>query len=265
MTEVTISTLPPAIIPSEWNELTREQLLFVCTKLNAYQTADESLKAELKADIAFHLIDLPLAEHTEYVAEQVRTLLLPTIDFLFEPSQLTEQLLPKIKIRKHITAHFLYGPASNFNNLTFEEFDDAEYWLEQMKTESATEHALNMFCAILYREFAESKGDTRIPYSAHDNEERAKWFAYCEPEVRLAILLWYTGCRAQLVNNFEDLFKAAPTDNSAPGGWTIIAHSLAGPVLGTIDDVLKRPVRQVFTEMQRLFKNAQELEAMREK
>ena len=265
MTEVTLSNLPPVNIPSEWNELSREQLLFVCTKLNAYQTADDALKAELKSAIAFHFINLPIAERTEYVAEQLRTLLLPAIDFLFEPSQLTKQLLPRIKIRKHISAIFLYAPADNFNNLTFEEFDDAEFWLEQMKAENKTEEALNMFCAILYREHKETKGDTRAPYSAHDNEARAKWFAWCEPEVRLAILLWYTGCRAQLVNNFEDLFNAAPAENSTPGGWTIIAHSLAGPVLGTIDDVLKRPVRQVFTEMQRLFKNAKELEALREK
>lgn len=278
MTTITLNDTTAYRLPSTWNELTADNLLLVIDKLQQYDKADATVQAEIKTELVLLLSGLRLPEGmTDITVEkdgetfaeaEIRNKLLPAIAFLFEKNTLTKQLFPKIRIRKRFRVKHLYGPSDNFMNLSFGEFDDAEYFFSiitaqaELTDERLIEiaNALNMFCAILYREYEERKGDSRIAYSAHDNEARAEWFSRADANLKAAILFWYIGCRNQLESDFAPLFESKKGSETNVT-WTMLAHSLAGPVLGNIDDVFARNIRQVFTEMLRLFNQAEEMEA----
>lgn len=266
-------------MPSEWNELTAEAAIIVVSKLQEYEQGDEDQKAKIKTEIALSLSELKLPEGMEQIEvenggetffeQQLRTKLLPLANFIFEQNTLTKQLLPKLRIRKNFLLKTFYGPADNFANLSMGEFDDAEFFFKIItdKQELTPERiadldmALNMLCAILYREYENKKGDNRVDYHHADNDKRAAWFARCDYRYKALILFWYIGCRNSLVNDFKVLFEGGTESKSSEVTWTELAHSLAGPVLGDIDKVFSRPVRQVFTEMKRLHNQAEEMAA----
>lgn len=270
MTEIIISDTRTYLLPGIWNELTEEQLVNNAEDILLYSTLTTAAdKFYLKTKIAFTLCGLQFerGKTSEFLVNEIQTKLLPGMEWLFLDNQLTEQLLPKVRIRKGFMLHGLCGPSGNFNNLSFEEFDDAEFWFSRLSTGNPEEQqqALNMFCAILYRQPSDhKKGDTRIDYSPHDNKQRAEWFAHCSIKIKLAIMLWYVGCRTKLTTDFAPLFESK-TSKGGSATWTDIAHSIAGPVLGTIDDVFKRPVRQIFVEMMRLYNEAEEIKAQQDK
>lgn len=254
-------------MPDNWNELEPHQLLFVAEKMGIYDEADAEGAAMIKSELAFclsNIYDEPEVREARgtYFETQVREKLLPAVDFIFKENNLTKNLLPKVRIRKGFVIRYFYGPADNFINLSFEEFDDAEYWFAVCTGTQVSEqdraHALDMLCAILYREYFETKSDTRQAYSPFDNESRSKWMACLDPLHKAAILLWYIGCRNQLVNDFKPLFEGGSRKTETAGGWTMLAHSLSGPVLGDIDKVNRGPVRRAFTEMLRLWQIAEE-------
>lgn len=275
MTTITVNETTGYQLPSHWNELTLTQLYYVVTQLQKLDSSDTEAQAAIKTDIALYLSGLKLpdvakSESDLFLLNQLRTKLLPAVGFLFEQNLLSKQLLPQLRIRKGFLLKYFYGPSDNFMNVSFGEFDDAEYFFELItKQNELTEErikemndALNMLCAILYRPFEEKKGDTRIDYNAHDNAERVEWFKRADPEQKAAILFWYIGCRNQLVHDFSPLFNSPSGKASERSAtWTMLAHSLAGPVLGDVDKVNSRPVRQVFTEMLRLFIQAEEMQA----
>lgn len=267
MTEIVISDKRTYLLPGIWNELTPEQLLANAENILLYSTLETPAdKYFLKTKIAFTLCGLRFEEATDFLVNEIQHKLLPGIEWLFLDNQLTLQLFPKVRIRKGFLLHLLCGPSSNFNNLTFEEFDDAEFFFARLTTGEAQEQmkALNMLCAILYRQPGDqTKGDTRIPYSPHDNQTRETWFAACDIRIKLCIMLWYIGCRTQLTTDFAPLFESK-TNKGGATTWTEIAHSIAGPVLGDIDKVFQRNVRQIFVEMLRLYSEAEDIKAAQE-
>ena len=245
-------------MPSGWNELSPEQLLLLAQWLVDYSKQEPAIAAQIKTEVAQNISGFKKEafenKDAEFFISEVLNKLLPEVEFLFTGNTLTKNLFPIIRIRKYFIMWRLHGPKDNFENLTFSEFEDAEFWLEQfqqLKEDKEKDHALNMLCSVLYREYGDNKGDERIPYDALDNELRAKKFEHCDWKQKLCILLFYIGCRNSLVADFKILFEGK-TEGRSDLTWADFAHSLAGPVLGDIDKVSKRMVRQVFYEMRRL-------------
>ena len=264
MIEVTINDSRCFTVPGSWDELTAEQLKAICSHLvslsllsatdaQAYHLAKIALLLAQGADTT-----LPLTGH---VQTEVVNKLLPALQYL-RTSGLTRQLLPVIRIRKRFRLYRYHGPADNFANLSMGEFEDCEHFIDRIKeapTDAEKEKAVNMLCAILYRPYADRRGDNRIEYIAAENEQRAAIFEHCDADSKFCILLYYLGCRNRLVTDFAMLFSGKQ-QSSEPLSWADFAHSLAGPVLGNIDDVYRRPVRQVFFEMRRIKMQADEIE-----
>lgn len=248
-------------LPTGWNELNVQQLKDVTLILTNGQP--EHIKRQ---EIIRKLtgMDKRLVKWREflkpdpfyYVALQFVDVLFPEINYLFDQNQLTNQLLPGVTAWRYGVPHRLYGPAANFMDLTFAEFDDAEYWLDNFK-KTANNHALDMLCAIIYRP-RKWWSRERVEYNPLDNDHRARLCARLPDAVRLCILFYYTGCRNVLMNDFAELFTA---NGSGSGSWTDLAHEMAGPVLGSIDEVNRRPVRQVFYEMRRVMQDGGTLAA----
>lgn len=261
MTELLISNGKRHLLPDSWNELSYTQLYDNALSIFEYNIAkDEVKRAYLKARIAFNLSGFsPAAQDNGFLMNEIQSKVLPALDWMFESNLLTKQNLPSVLLRKRFALCRFYGPADDFSNLSFEEFDDAEYWFHELMNPDLQERerALNMLCAILYRPFAQKKGDTRIDYSPHDNEARAKWFSFANTRMQLCVLLWYMGCRTHLTNDFRELFAG---HGDGEGNLTLLAHGLSGPVLGDIDKLNKRPVRQVLTEALRLYRQAESRE-----
>lgn len=259
MTEIIVDNKKRFLLPDSWDELTYEQLYSIAVHIFEYNIVkEEATRAYLQTKIVLELSGYSTADtKNEFLQTEIARKVLPTMDWMFEKNMLTKQLLPSILLRKRISLQRFHGPADNFNNLTFEEFDDAEYWfIELMNPDTKhREKALNMLCAILYRPYMETPGDTRIPYHASENDKRADWFANCDTRHKLCVLLWYMGCRNALTDQFHELFSGK---GDGEGNWTMLAHSLAGPVLGDIQKVNKSPIRQVLTEMLRLYRQGED-------
>jgi len=264
MIEIIVSDKKKYYLPESWNELTYEQIFKNAVSIFEYNIVkDEATKSYLRTRIINALSGLEPDANNTFLLGEITRKVLPEMDWMFSSNRLTEQKLPSIMLRKRFALCRFYGPASDFANLTFEEFDDAEFWFHALINPDTTERekAMNMLCAILYRQFAETPGDSRIPYNAFENEIRQKWFNSADTRAKLYVLLWYMGCRTVMVESFGELFNGK---GSGEGNWTLLAHQLSGPVLGTLDQVNKRPVRVVLTEMLRLYRQGQNTEAAQE-
>ena len=176
---------------------------------------------------------------------------------MFKSNSLTKNVLPILNIpaeHKFLGADKFYGPTDSFNNLTIGEFDDAEYWFDVYNTSKMKDaHALDMMIAILYRapvpKYKPEMGDIRMPYNIHLNELRAAQLTRVRQEIKKAILLWYIGCRSELVETYGFLFKKSDKGESLKG-WTPIIHDLAGGKFGTLKETNETLLKTVLYELQ---------------
>ncbi len=128
--------------PARWNELTTEQLLFVCKLLNL------NLKRAL-FNIAVLRNFLQLPKSVLYSVHPIDLAYMgDSISYLLESSTLTFQKLPTVKVFRWFK---FVGPESALTNVTFEQFFEyAEtFYAQYMST--GNEQNLNMLVASLYR------------------------------------------------------------------------------------------------------------------
>jgi hypothetical protein len=93
-------------------------------------------------------------------------------------------------------------------------------------------------------------GDIRQPYNFYANDLIAAMVEPLSVNIKCAIVLWYYGCRAQLVSDFSVLFpKGEGKGGSDTGTWTDIIHGLAGGKFGDIDQTGRAMLRVVLTEL----------------
>ena len=107
-----------------------------------------SLKTEVKRATWKHVLRLtsgfsPAAGITAFWWTKYRAKVLPALDWMFESNLLTKQNLPQFFTTcKRFALCRFYGPADDFSNLSFEEFDDAEYWFHELMNPICNEYAV---------------------------------------------------------------------------------------------------------------------------
>jgi hypothetical protein len=139
----------------------------------------------------------------------------------------------------------LVGPSDRLTNIVFIEFIKCEkYFIDYSKT--GIEDSLNKLVAILYRpkrtditEQSENyEGDLRIKYNDHTIERRSKDIAALPFPVRMAVFLFYQGCRESIVAAFPEIFQE-PEEGAKPEkgsqGWTDVLINLAGSKFGNME------------------------------
>lgn len=260
MTELIINNRHRHYGPDCWDELTAQQLLAIAPLL-----CKNKLTLAERTSIALTLFNIGNRYYTvkssltpngyEYFANEVYDNLLPAINFLFTKNTLTRQLLPVVQIpgKYFFTRIKLYGPQTNFANLTISEFSDAEFCLEQY---NQTKDPLwqNRFLACLYRPACyvpHQPENIREPYNFFRVDE---WLPLCNrisDSAKCAITVWYMGCRQQLADDFGFLFHQSKKE-AAEGGSTLadIIHGMAGGKFGTYDQTAAQYVRIIFHELQ---------------
>lgn len=181
------------------------------------------------------------------------------IDWVFETNSLTRQLLPSYR---HFFQERLYGPASDFDNLTMKEFHLTELYYRQVAdsdTDGSDDNALNMLIAVLYRagkkdyDFVRNPdGDARQPMNHNLIPYRAKKVSRWPLWMKQAIFTWYDGNRQALIDANERIFKE-PEKNGYESefdtGLYGMIRSLAGDRLGTIEKVEQMNVHTALLEL----------------
>lgn len=238
-------------VVNNWNDLSRKQLLLAAILLHSNYDTELALQKALqivsnKSVFKFLLLPKDFRERAEKYAAWL----------LDGENTLTKQLLPKYKN--------LFGPDDNFGNLLLVEFHYAETAYHRMVNEKDPE-ALDELIAILYREGKNDydhkrnrDGDNRKAFCYGDIAWHKRKIKRWPNAVKLAIILWYDGCRQQLVKDYETVYPKTNTnqgDNYFEGLYKMM-RSLAGERYGTIDSVEQMGVHTAHLEISCMIEDA---------
>jgi hypothetical protein len=267
--------------PGSWDELTKDQLFFVCRNLDkitgslraidqlntgrlpvAAMIADEHLQA-LRIKVLLKLcgasrwpwsktrkalLSLEIDEMADVLA---------SINFILEPPQLSKCPAPVITVagRRH------YYPGELLKNITGGEFHFTDQYFFEFK--GGNYYAGLSLIATIYRPQGKGDahnpksrlycGDLREPFNRYSLESQVAKFEGLAPEKVKAIALWYESCRSTIVANHPRVFKKA-SKSEAQGtgnGWLSVFRSLGGNYL-SIDAVAKTRLSLLLWELNNL-------------
>ncbi len=247
-------------IPATWDEMTREQLLFV-----AGLTMNPLPVHEFKIKVLIHFAGWKLAPITKFhPSEGVYVIikgemfrLLPwqinkmaeKLDYLFTETEtrdgkivninpkLGTNLLPKLRCGVwYKRLRPLHGPANRLYNVRFGEFIAADNFFRRWVATKQDEF-LDKLIAVLYRpadsnrkpESRNYHGDRRTKFNEHNVNKRAKQTGRMNPVKKLAVALWYNGCLHHLAANFENCFTGGGS-KSKFGSLTLVQALTNGDV-----------------------------------
>ena len=236
-------------VPECFDELTREQLLAVCSALGG--TLSET---------AFYSALSGIPEETwQEIPFGKRYFLMRLFDFAFEKKpDMTKQLLPWIEA----DGVRLIGYQPSFSNTTWEEFIYADgYMLAGRFREAA---------AVLYRPQRggyTGETDRRVPFTIYGADTRMKTLATLPEEQLTAFVLCYkTLRRRNREEKYPNVFarapkrpKISPNDQSPAFSWVAVHRDLMGDrfydeskfyasnvhvILGRLDKVIREGGRK---------------------
>lgn len=254
-------------IPSQWEELSADQL----RRIAWLSTLQKSGLALSKLFFFILTLHLPLWKRIRLqwfylyqATTEERGDFLKLVESFKEKPRLTTQKLEKIRGKSVL----LYGPSSGLSNCTFFEYIQAEkYFLNYLEatslrggttkqslddktaspygTRSDGSEWLNRLVATLYRPsdpLAKAHADDRrIPLTDAGIRFRLALVNRIDIGTKLAILMWFDGCRAQITQAFPAIFPK-PVKEESPlsplqggkggksktSGWIDMISELAG-------------------------------------
>lgn len=174
--------------PSNWNELTKKQLITWCGIIR--QTIDIDL-AEKAVTALFY--NIPYKLYTQFTDVQ-ELQLRQTLDFLFKTNTLTANVIGNFYF---LTKNYK-GPNNKLANLTIAEYRRTELYY-QLYTRTDDKFFLNLLAASLFKV-------KDVPETEKHIVRKAKLFRLLNPNLLHAILLFYEGCRAYIHKSFPRVF-----------------------------------------------------------
>lgn len=235
-------------MPENFNELTGPQLIALVKLMHA--KGDQSLKT-LQI-----LLNKNLPSFL-FIKLDAKDRMLPFVDWVFQENTLTAQLIPEYK--------GFYGPKGEFDNLKLGEFHFTELFYKLLI--NGDDIAINNLIAVLYRKpkrgynkKRDSEGDIRRPFNSNEVDYYAKIIARWPPHVKNAILMWYDGCRQNLVELYDKVFSTAGEDAADELGMYNIIRNLSGDKFGPIKEVEQIFVHHAFLEIEKIIEENEEAE-----
>lgn len=238
------------LVPENWNELRPAQLppvaeaLFLCA---SGQPAGDIILAQAMTGIK----DFSKWAPDIFVGE-----LLPLLEWAKKSTELHKQLLPQLPCGD-IT---VYGPKSELENLVFVEFDFAERELYLWCKTPEDINLLYRFMACLYR--PAKKGYDMVRNEAGDVRElfNDNLLPYLSAQlqdaiplnVAQAVLLWYKGCRALLMERFPAVFQHGPVsteEDQIPSYFPLMRSIAKEGTYGNFDSVERMLMYNALHEM----------------
>jgi hypothetical protein len=224
------------MLPTMWNELSREQLLDIS---NISLQPDTPVAVKTKTLFALLGISIPHfgerhieGEECFYAGHGSKTYLLRSsdilamtdlLDFMFKiteddkgnkqyqfHSKLFRQLIHYI----YVSSKKWYGPDDGIANMLFAEFIRCETFYTQFLQSQDSFHA-DCLIATMYRpqvdgynpEDVRFKGDRREPLNDFVIHKRAKLLSTLPPQTRQAVLFFYEGCKTYLRLKYPNVFE----------------------------------------------------------
>lgn len=174
------------------------------------------------------------------------------VAWVFEEWALTRQVLPFYRrwFKKY------YGPKDELINLTLSEFYFTEKFYADL-VEDTTGEALNNLVAVLYRlpkyrynVEMDLDGDIRQPFTANAIAYYSKKIAKWPKGIKLAILLFYDGCRKKLADDYPGIFKSSEKSQNEDDDMFGIIRGLAGGKYGDFEKVEQLPLHTALREIE---------------
>jgi len=219
-------------LPSTWNELTREQLLYVSGLF-----ASKLPLVEFRVKALFEFLSMKRTALRRIAPEDAYTLC-ESLDFLNKEVALTRNMLPVIKagLRKYL------GPADAMTNCTFGEFTLACSALDKFQ-KAGEEKYLDELVAILYRpkkvfwfirKYFTDNQDPRAKFMNRALKKRAGKIARVDHCVKYSIYLFFNGVLNSLPGLYPYVYKQKDEPGDHDNGWASLIISLAD---GKTDDI----------------------------
>lgn len=245
------------LLPESYNELSGKQLVAIAALKSSGIRVDVALLKAMSILLnksTFRFILLPA---------DLKDRLLPFVKWVFEENTLTEQLLPEYK--------GYHGPKKEFNNLSLAEFHQTEIFYSQFAA-SEDKDALNKLVAVLYRRpkkkydtRRDSEGDIRTAFNSNEVDYYAKKIKKWPHAVKLAIVLFYDGCRQNLKALYEKVFTGEGGKEDGPDGMFGVIRGLAGNKYGDFEKVESLNVHTALYEIELVIEEQEELERLAKK
>ena len=204
-------------LPSRWDELTADQVV------KAAYLSSQKLDAVSLAKLMFLVLTRSLPWWKRYRLQffyffQANTTEKGDLIFLTrsfaEFTDFTSQKLKKIYLNS-VPKKTLYGPNKALANCTLWEYIKAEqYFMKYIETKE--EKWMNHLIAVLYRQSRkdfnpELHEDIRVPLIDSTILPRSVQVARLPLPHRIAILMWFDGCRSFIIKSFPAIFKKDET------------------------------------------------------
>lgn len=188
-------------VPGEWDEFTRDQLLYLIRLIRTCKSEAEitlklllfCIKGSIKSSIGpgMHLIKTRASKHVLFVDEV--TALLDVFEFLFEDYEGEKTITPKLttnyfkKIRSGIRT--LIGPNDLLQDITYNQFVHLQTYQAAMVKDP---DAIDDLVSVLYK--------------SRKGKQNVKWMKRVKPDIKIATLWFYLGTLAFLEEMFPRVF-----------------------------------------------------------
>ena len=219
------------LLPSTWNELTREQLLFVS---GLFTLKLPLIEFRVKALFEFLSVKRNILKR---MAPEDAYTLCESLDFLNKEVNLTRNLIPVIKADMRL----YYGPADAMVYCTFGEFTLACSALDEYQ-KTGDEKYLNQLVAILYRprkflwsirKYFTDNQDPRARFMNRTLKHRVGQLVTVDHCVKHSVFLFFTGVLNSLPALYPYVYRQKDETDIEDSGWASLIISLAD---GKTDD-----------------------------
>ena len=218
-------------MPSDWNELTRKQVVFVS---RLFQRQLSMVDFKLRALFDFLSVRPKIKKR---IHPEDAYFLCETLDFLFSEVSLTKNLLPVIMTgRRKCT-----GPSDAMMNCTFGEFTMANSLLDAF-SKTKEQKYLDEMVAVLYRpkkwfwfirrSFTDNQ-DPRKKFVTRSLKKRCTRMAALDYHIKYSVFLFFSGVLNSLPVLYPYVYEQKGDAGSKDNGWASLIISLAD---GKTDD-----------------------------
>jgi hypothetical protein len=219
-------------LPSEWNQLTRQQFIRIAAILFSGCDAFEG-----KIKLLWLASGLKAKKFTRYDIEELAVLVqrIEWISELFIQKSFFPQIFHRFRYYK--------GMEDTLQNFTFDQFFTADNYFSQFM-QHRNEADLDAFisCVFVRKEF---------DFETHDKHLHR--FSSLPIETKTAILINFTGMRAVMADMYPGCFNKSKNDSgvrSVLHPMEKLKDDLAGAKFGTINEVGRTRIHAIFTHLQ---------------
>lgn len=211
-------------VPQKWEQISRAQLFYIARLYLAGLTETDFLTRALCCFAGLKSLGFDTVRRSHvfrykkeqlYIGNQEVYFFIRSLSWLFSIT-LTTNLVPSFRIG----LRRWYGPSNKCYNLTLNEYLHAETALYAYEVTKRFKH-IDRLCAVLYRTTGHGShdGDRRRAFNDYTYMRSARLFRLLPRYKRMAVFIFYTGCRRAFVDAFPYLFSkgsASAPVNPAP-------------------------------------------------